>query len=93
MSIVNLSGFTALKRRPRSYTARDAAFSVGGNGGYYIASRPRKYPRTRQQQRVAEVAERCGIKKGISKRELQTKMVDCVGPAMRKGGPRISGPL
>jgi len=78
--------FTAPKSRPKRYKARDAAYAVGGNAGMYIAARPRPYPMTRQQVRVKDVAEKCGIKAGMTKSDLMTKMKDCVGPAMRKGG-------
>jgi len=87
MPIISLSGaYTAPKRRPSAYKARDAAYTVGGNNGYYIAALPRPYPKTPQQQRVSRIADECGIHKGISKSALQTAMVDCVGPKMRKGG-------
>lgn len=76
--------FSAPKRRPKVYKARDAAYSVGGNRGFYIASLPRPYPRTAQQSRVARVAAECGISKGITKANLQRAMVECVGPKMRK---------
>ena len=78
-----MAAFTAPKRRPKAYKARDAAYTVGGNPGYYIASRPRPYPMTRQQAKVASVARECGIRPGITKSDLQTKMKDCVGPKMR----------
>lgn len=85
MALISLSGaFTAPKRRPKAYKARDAAYVTGGNRGFYVAGLPRKYPRTPQQKRVASVAAECGIHKGITKRELQEKMVACVGPKMRK---------
>ena len=85
MALISLSaGFSAPKRRPKAYKARDAAYVTGGNRGFYIASLPRPYPRNAPQQRVAKVAAECGIKKGITKRELQEKMVECVGPKMRK---------
>lgn len=83
MALVAMSAFTAPKRRPSRYKARDAAFAVGGNAGFYIASRPRPYPLTRQQAKVKDVARDCGIKPGITKSELMTKMVECVGPKMR----------
>jgi hypothetical protein len=83
MALVSMSAFTAPKRRPKSYKARDAAYAVGGNPGYYIAARPRPYPATRQQQKVRDVARECGIKPGISKADLQMKMKECVGPKMR----------
>lgn len=84
MALISVSGaFTAPKRRPKTYKARDAAYVTGGNRGYYIAALPRPYPRTSQQSKVARVASECGIHKGITKSDLQTKMVDCVGPKMR----------
>ena len=84
MAIVSIGQYTAPKRRPSAYKARDAAYVVGGNPGYYIASRPRPYPMTPQQKKVANVASECGIKPGIEKADLQTKMKECVGPKMRK---------
>lgn len=84
MALISISQFTAPKRRPSAYKARDAAYTVGGNAGFYIASRPRPYPMTPQQKKVKSVAEECGIKSGISKADLQNKMKDCVGPKMRK---------
>lgn len=83
MALVSMAAFTAPKRRPKAYKARDAAYIVGGNPGYYIASRPRPYPMTRQQAKVASVARECDIKPGISKADLQRKMKECVGPKMR----------
>lgn len=85
MALVSMSAFTDPKRRPKVYKARDAAYAVGGNPGYYIASRPRAYPKTRQQILVGNVARECGIKAGMSKADLQRAMKDCVGPKMRKG--------
>jgi len=85
MALISLSGaFSAPKRRPKAYKARDAAYQVGGNRGYYIASLPRPYPMTSQQRKVANVASECGIRPGISKADLMNKMKDCVGPKMRK---------
>lgn len=79
MAIISLSGaFTSPKRRPKSYKARDAAYTVGGNRGYYVAALPRPYKMTPQQKRVKEAAAACGIKKGISKSDLQTKMKECI---------------
>lgn len=83
MALVSMAAFTAPKRRPKAYKARDAAYIVGGNAGYYIASRPRPYPMTRQQAKVASVARECGIHAGIKKADLQEKMKACIGPKMR----------
>lgn len=87
MIIKGITGiFVGPKRRPKQYRAVDAPFPVGGNAGFYIASRPRPYPLTAQQRRVRTVAAECGIKKGMDKRTLMSTMVDCVGPHMRRGG-------
>ncbi len=83
MALISLTGYSSPKRRPRQYKARDAAFATGGNNGYYIAALPKPYPMTSQQKKVKDVAATCGIHKGIKKADLQTKMVDCVGPKMR----------
>lgn len=66
------------KSAPRRYKAKDAPYAVGGNGGVIISMRPRPYPKTSQQKRVAAAAEKCGIKSGIKKSELMTKMKDCI---------------
>jgi len=81
--MLGLSGMVYKKRRPSRYKAKDAAYAVGGHKGGYVAFFPKDYPLTSQQKKVKDVAEKCGIKPGISKAELQTKMHDCVGPAMR----------
>jgi hypothetical protein len=84
MIIKGITGiFVGPKRRPSPYRAVDAPYPVGGNPGFYIASRPRPYPKTPQQRKVAEVAKSCGIHKGMDKRTLMTTMVECVGPKMR----------
>lgn len=85
MALISISaGYSVPKRRPSQYKARDAAYPTGGNGGFYIAALPRDYPKTPQQVKVSRVAAECGIRKGIKKADLQTKMVECVGPKMRK---------
>jgi len=84
--IKSLSGIFHPRRRPKPYFAVDAAYRVGGNRGFYIAAYPRAYPLTSSQRKVKSVASECGIRPGISKRELQTAMKECVGPRMRRGG-------
>ena len=84
MALISLREFTAPKARPRRYKAKDAAYAVGGNTGYYIASRPRPYKMTPQQKKVKKVAEECGIKRGMNKADLMTKMIDCIKPKMQK---------
>ena len=82
---VPMSAFVK-KSCPKRYKSRDAPYAVGGRGGICISSRPRPYPTTRQQAKVRDVAEQCGIRAGISKGTLMTQMRDCVGPKMRRGG-------
>jgi len=72
------AAFSAPKRRPKRYRASGAPYDVGGNRGYYIASLPRPYPQNAPQRRVSAAASACGIRKGISKSELMTKMRDCI---------------
>lgn len=84
MIVKSLSSIAYLKSRPKRYKASDAAYAVGGNGGAVIAMRPGPYPLTPQQRKVRDVASKCGIKPGMKKAALQTAMVECVGPAMRK---------
>lgn len=50
----------------------------GGHRGYSIRLRPRRYPRTVQQQRFVGALVACGIRKGVTKKELQDKMVNCL---------------
>lgn len=50
----------------------------GGNKGYQLKKRPREYSRLPQQQKLLDALEFCSVKKGISKRELQEKMVSCI---------------
>lgn len=79
MALISLAaGFSAPKRRPKAYKARDAAYAVGGNNGYYIASLPRPYPKNAPQKKIADLAKTCGIVKGIKKADLQAKMKSCV---------------
>jgi len=80
--IKNVGKAFYLKSRPKAYKARDAAYSVGGNKGFVLASLPRAYPKTAQQKKVTEVAKACGIHKGISKSALQTAMAECVKARM-----------
>lgn len=51
---------------------------------FYLKNAPGPYPATPQQLKMKAVAQKCGIRKGISKAELMTLMKECVGPEMRK---------
>lgn len=66
------------RSRPSRYKAKDAPYAVGGNHGVYLAMYPKPYPKTSQQKRIAAVADKCGIKSGMSKSALMTAMKDCV---------------
>lgn len=57
--------------------------SSGGHTGFYLKKRPSKYKRTEQQSLFQQVAQLCGIKVGISKKELQDKMKNCVPKAYK----------
>ena len=78
MIVKSLSGIMSPRRRPKQYRAADAPYAVGGNKGWYLSSFPRAYPITSQQRKVKEAAKACGIKSGISKADLMTKMKDCI---------------
>lgn len=46
-------------------------------GKVVLAWKPKAYPKTPQQKEIAAIARECGIKRGISKSELQNAM-QCV---------------
>jgi len=71
-----------MKQRPGTY--KSDGMTVGGNSGWVLSSKPRKYPITSQQKKVRDAAKECGIKTGMSRSALRTAMVDCVGPIMRE---------
>ncbi len=54
------------------------------HSGFVLAKFPRDYPITAQQRKVRDMADSCGIHTGITRKELIDKMVNCVGPNMRK---------
>ena len=59
---------------------------AGGKFGLVVSLRPKSYEMTPQQFKLKEVIKECGIKKGMTKAELQNAMVDCVGVKMRAWG-------
>lgn len=77
MAKISMSSF-ANKSCPKRYKAKDAPYAVGGNKCRYLAGMPKPYPKTAQQRKIGAVAEKCGIKSGISKSALMTAMKDCV---------------
>lgn len=50
----------------------------GGHKGYGLKKRPKRYPRTPQQQKFLDALDHCEIKKGISKKKLMEKMTTCI---------------
>ncbi|MBU0598939.1 hypothetical protein KKF61_08215 [Patescibacteria group bacterium] len=78
--IKNVTGAFYLKGRPKAYESD--GMTVGGKKGFVLSSRPRAYPKTSQQKKVARVAAECGIHKGITRRDLREKMISCVKPKM-----------
>lgn len=75
-----------MKTRPKPHKL-DSITTIQHDG--YVAARlPKAYPITRPQMKVRRVADECGIRKGISRSELVGKMINCVGPKMRKGGAK-----
>lgn len=82
MIIGGAVGFTGPKKRPKPHKLED--ITTRQHSGYYVARLPRPYPLTAPQKKVKNVAHECGIKKGMSRRELVHTMIDCVGPKMRK---------
>jgi hypothetical protein len=51
---------------------------AGRHNRMALKQRPRSYPITPQQQKFANALDFCGIKKGISKADLQIKMKECL---------------
>jgi hypothetical protein len=76
MIVKSLRGLAYIKKRPKAY--QSDGMTVGGNRGFVLASYPSAYPLTSQQRKVKEAARACGIVKGISRRELRDKMVNCM---------------
>lgn len=71
-----------IKSRPKPHKL--GSITTRQHSGYVLAKFPRDYPITPQQRKVRDAARECGIHTGISRNELVTKMIDCVGPKMRK---------
>ena len=71
-----------IKSRPRPHKLGN--ITTRQHSGYVLAKFPRDYPITAPQRKVRDVAKDCGIHTGISRNELVDKMINCVGPKMRK---------
>ena len=57
---------------------------VAGHSGFIVKKRPKKYPITKPQEIMRQIVRECGIRKGMTKAELQRAMKECVGPKMRE---------
>ena len=57
---------------------------AGGKPGFVLSLRPRRYRTTEQQETMREAAKVCNITKGITRRELVDKMVNCIPEFYRK---------
>lgn len=80
MILTTMPGY--IKRRPRPHKL--GPITTRQHSGFVLARFPKDYPITAPQRKVRNVAAECGIKKGISRNDLVGKMIDCVGPKMRK---------
>jgi predicted transcriptional regulator len=71
-----------IKRRPKAHKLED--ITTHQHSGMVLAMLPSSYPMTAPQRKVSNVAKECGIKTGMNRRDLIHKMIDCVGPKMKK---------
>lgn len=66
------------------YIKRSPVFKKGdmagmGKGNKIVYARmPKDYPLTSQQKKVRSAAQSCGIKRGISRKDLIDKMKNCM---------------
>jgi len=56
----------------------------GGHRGLVLRRRPGRYTRTPQQELFAQACQECGIRKGMSKAELQEAMAVCIPEFFRR---------
>lgn len=80
MILSGLGGYR--KRSPKAHKLED--ITTTDHHRVVLASFPKPYPKTSQQKKVSAVARECGLKKGMNRRDLVHKMIDCVGPKMAK---------
>lgn len=65
-----------IKRSPK-FTKGDMA-GMGKGNKIVFARMPKDYPLTSQQKKVRDAAAACGIKRGISRKDLIDKMKSCM---------------
>jgi len=51
---------------------------------FYVRKMPSPYPLTQHQRDLIQASKECGIEKGISRRDLVDKMVNCVPEKYRE---------
>jgi len=71
-----------IKRRPKAHKLE--GITTKQHSGYVMAMYPKPYPNTAQQKKASAAAKECGIKTGISRKDLVDKMINCMGAKMRK---------
>jgi hypothetical protein len=76
MIVESIKDLGYAKRRPKSHKME--GITTKTHPGYVISSYPRPYPMTSQQKKVKEAAKSCGIKKGMTRKSLVDKMINCV---------------
>ncbi len=71
----SLTGFY-VKQRPKSHKLEGVTTKT--HPGFVISRMPRKYKLNAPQRRVKDAAKACGIKTGMSRADLVTKMRTCI---------------
>jgi len=71
-----------IKHSPKSHKLE--GITTTDHHAFVLSKYPRAYPMNAPQRKVASIAKECGIKKGMSRHDLVSKMIDCVGPKMSK---------
>ncbi len=74
MILTTMPGY--IKSRPRPHKLE--GITTRQHEGYVLAKFPKDYPLTAPQRKVKNAASTCGIRKGISRRELVDKMRTCI---------------
>lgn len=76
MIITNFRSVGYLKSRPKAHKLE--GITTKQHAGMVIAANPKPYKMNSAQRRVAEAAKACGIKKGMSRADLVSKMRTCI---------------
>ena len=76
MIVKNFRTVGYLKSRPKAHKLE--GITTKQHAGMVIAANPKPYKMNSAQRRVAEAAKACGIKKGMSRGDLVSKMRTCI---------------